>query len=345
MSTPSVSFALSLCVTCVTLFGCGASPQDQPSSNGSTSTTATTTSSDNAVTETRSSTTIATGLTSDFQSFLATRYPSDDFVRGDVPGGSFGGRTTAGQALAHTPIVFVHGNSDSALGTGTALTTGWVASTSYFLSQGYTSAELYGTTWGPANEDDASLQTHSRAYVGFTRRFLQAVLAYTGASKIDVISHSMGVTMSRAAILGGTTVDDQGSYDIGPSIGGSVDTFIGIAGANLGLTNCYSTEALPTCDDVAGFYPGVLLYGVVEERSKFLTTLYGHKGGEGSYRYAIFSTVDEVIEYGDVVYGQYTSELPGETGVKIYDSAPYGHIGSKDDTGDEQYKMVTAHKT
>ncbi len=210
---------------------------------------------------------------------------------------------------------------------------------------GYTSAELYGTTWGPANEDDASLEDHSRANVGVTRRFLQAVLAYTGASKIDVISHSMGVTLARAAIIGGTTVDAQGSYSIGASIGGSVDTFIGIAGANLGLTNCYSTPELPTCGVEAGLYPGVLELGAVVGRSQFLTKLYSHKGGEGSYRYAIFSTVDEVIEYGDVVYGQYTSELPGETGVKIYNSVPYGHIGSKDDTGDEQYKMVTSHKT
>jgi len=35
------------------------------------------------------------------------------------------------------------------------------------------------------------------------RAFTEAVLNYTGAEKINVISHSMGVTLSRRVIKGG----------------------------------------------------------------------------------------------------------------------------------------------
>jgi len=37
----------------------------------------------------------------------------------------------------------------------------------------------------------------------YLRAFTEAVIAYTGAAKIDVIGHSMGVTLSRRVIKGG----------------------------------------------------------------------------------------------------------------------------------------------
>jgi triacylglycerol lipase len=39
------------------------------------------------------------------------------------------------------------------------------------------------------------------------RAFIQAVLAYTGAPKINIISHSMGVAIARKAIKGGSGID------------------------------------------------------------------------------------------------------------------------------------------
>jgi triacylglycerol esterase/lipase EstA (alpha/beta hydrolase family) len=36
------------------------------------------------------------------------------------------------------------------------------------------------------------------------RRFIEGVLEYTRANKVIVIGHSMGVTLARAAIIGGT---------------------------------------------------------------------------------------------------------------------------------------------
>ena len=291
----------------------------------------------------------AVGLTTDFRNWLtANGYGSYGFERSDVPGGSYGGRTVAGQAVVNQPVIFIHGNSDSALGTSSPYT-GWTSSISYFKSQGYTSAELYATTWGPADGFLASQQYHSKAYMTRLRAFIQAVKAYTGASKVDIVCHSMGVTLTRKAIKGGSAYDSAagGTYNLGSSLTASVDTFVGIAGANRGLTACYmSGPTTPTCSDVNGFYPGYLIggfgpYGV----SQILTDLAATSHFEGSFVYSIWSTVDEVIGYGTIVYGSSTCRIPGQNGEVVFGSYPYGHFGVKDQTGYYQWRMVKFHST
>ena len=44
-------------------------------------------------------------------------------------------------------------------------------------------------------------------YIMYIRKFIEAVLEYTGADEIDVISHSMGVPLSRRALKGGWSMD------------------------------------------------------------------------------------------------------------------------------------------
>lgn len=292
----------------------------------------------------------AYGLSSDFRSWLtANGYGSYDFIRADVPGGSYGGRAFAGQAVVNQPVIFIHGNSDSAIGTGTSAFTGWRASIEYFKSQGYTSAEIYATTWGPANAAFSSQQYHSKAYLTRLRAFVNAVKAYTGAAKVDIVTHSMGVTLMRKAIKGGSGNDalDGGAYNLGSSLTSSVDTFVGIAGANRGLTTCYlSGPTTPTCGSTNGFYPGYLVggfgpYGV----SSFLVDLASSSHYEGSFVYTIWSSADEVIGYGTIVYGESTCRIPAQNGEKTFSGYPYGHIGSKDQTPYYQLRMVKFHST
>jgi len=287
------------------------------------------------------------GLTADFRQWLTAHgYDAATYARDDLTEGSFGGRTTAGETLAHNPVVFVHGNSDKALGTMPAQDqTGWTASYEYFSQNGYSEAELYATTWGPADATQASAQYHSQAYVMQIRRFVEAVLAYTGASQVDIVAHSMGVTLARKVVLGGMATDENtGTYNVGPPLTGSVDAFVGIAGANLGLVACYETgPATPTCDATDGFYPGTLAGSTVTGRSAYLSDLLSSQGYEGAYRYSIWSTVDELIGFGDIVYGTPTSRLPGQTAEIEYQASPYGHVQLKDLTGAAQLSLVRDH--
>lgn len=288
---------------------------------------------------------LTVGLTTHFRSWLsANGYASYDFARDDLSGGSYGGKSGSGDSVVNQPVIFIHGNSDMAVGT-TFGQTGWTASINYFTSNGYKPSELYATTWGPASALSASQQYHSKAHVMKVRKFIEAVLAYTGATKVDIISHSMGVTLTRKAIKGGSASDSLagGSYSVGSSLTARVDTFVGIAGANLGLTSCYlSGPTTPTCGSTNGFYPGT---SSVSGRSAYLNDLLASSAYEGSYRYVLHSTVDEVIGYGGLVYGQYTARIPGQTGEVVFSSAPYGHFGAKDQTAYYQLRMVKYHQT
>lgn len=291
---------------------------------------------------------VTTGFTSHFRTWLANNgyEPQYNLARDDLAGGSFGGKASAADTVIRQPVIFIHGNSDKAVGTGEALQTGWNASLDYFASQGYKTSELYATTWGPASAAMSPFQYHSKTNVMKVRKLIEAVKAYTGMAKVDVVAHSMGVTLARRAILGGWATDalEGGDYYIGDPLKTSIDTFVGIAGANLGLTSCYlSGPGTPTCGNTNGLYPGALFLGSVVGRSAVLDALKATSKYEGTYRYSIFSTADEVIGYGGVVYGEYTSRIPGQTGEKKYTGYPYGHYNSKDLTASVQVSMVKSH--
>ncbi|GAA2479358.1 triacylglycerol lipase [Streptomyces longisporus] len=111
------------------------------------------------------------------------------------------------RAATHDPIVFVHGLSGDA-----SSWNDWVAD---FEADGYSSSELYAWSydWGQSNATTAQqLATE-----------VKNVLAKTGASKVDIVAHSMGVLSSRYYLknLGGTAY---------------VDDFVSVAGVNHGTS-------------------------------------------------------------------------------------------------------------
>ncbi len=269
-----------------------------------------------------------------------------DFPRDDLPGGSFGGKHLEEDPIRSQPVVFVHGNSDRAVGARDGVPLGWSTSIRYFLDRGYTPAELYATTWGPADTSEATEQVHSWAYLKRIRAFIEAVLAYTGAEKIDVVAHSMGVTLARKAIKGGL-VDDPATgqtRDLGPPLTARVDTFVGIAGANLGLANCFWARHYPTCSADGGFFPGYGLFGHVGGLSDTLDELNKDANPEAEFVFSIWSRDDQLVGYGGLVYGHQTSRIPGQDGEKVYSGYPYGHFCVRDLSAPVQLEMVARHR-
>ncbi|MGW3104608.1 esterase/lipase family protein [Streptomyces sp. NPDC001100] len=179
--------------------------------------------------------------------------------------------STPAHAASHDPIVFVHGLSGSASGWND-----WVAD---FEADGYSSSELFAWSydWTQSNVTTASqLATE-----------VKSVLAQTGASKVDIVGHSMGTLSSRYFLknLGGT------SY---------VDHFVSVAGVNHG------TDIASLC---------AWLYTSCKEMqtgSSFLTALNSGDETPGSVSYAAYwSDCDEAINPDT------SAELSGATNVDV----------------------------
>ncbi len=264
-------------------------------------------------------------FSSDFKSWLhANGYGKYAFAQGNVP--AFGGKASAGEKVTKEPVIFIHGNSDSAAG--------WKNSIEHFSKQGYKPSEMYAMTWGPSDPKQASKQHHSREYTEEVRAFIQAVKEYTGAEKVDVIGHSMGVTLARKAIQGGDGFDPyEGSkYSLGKAMTDSVDTFVGIAGANRGLASAaFTGDLFPTTNRVSGLHPG----------SEFLKDLNAVNHDEGSHVYSMWSHVDQLVGVG---LAGATSPIPGQDGQKVYGTYPFGHMGLKNLTAEAQLAMVRDHQ-
>jgi hypothetical protein len=241
-------------------------------------------------------------LSQSFQEWLLAHPEfSQDLVRSDLVGGSFGGLIDDADCVQKQPVIFIHGNSDRASGGSLG---GWTDLRNYFLANGYRNAELYATTYGPASFTEASNYRHDRDNVLQVRQFIEAVLAYTGTEKVDIVAFSLGVTMARKAILGGGV--DYDDFDLGPALTDKVDTFVGIAGANLGLTSCYFAVT-PSCSNVDGLYPGYVVGLSVMGQANILENINTSAGYEGDYRYSIWSPEDDVIGYECVVWGENTN--------------------------------------
>jgi triacylglycerol lipase len=264
-------------------------------------------------------------FSNDFQKWLFEHgYGKYDFAKGNVP--AFGGRSKPGEKVTKEPVIFIHGNSDSAAG--------WKDSIETFSKNGYKPSEMYAMTWGPSNPLLSGQQYHSEKYLEEVRAFIQAVKEYTGAEKVDVIGHSMGVTLARKAIQGGDGFDSQThqKFNLGKPLTNSVDTFVGIAGANHGLASALWTgDLVPTTNTTDGLHPA----------SKFLEDINAVNHDEGAHVYSIWSNADELIGVG---LAGFTSPIPGQDGEKVYNTFPFGHIGLKDLTAETQLAMIRDHE-
>jgi pimeloyl-ACP methyl ester carboxylesterase len=175
--------------------------------------------------------------------------------------GGFGGGTCR---ATKTPVVFIHGNGDRAINWASPVV-GRVeryvppkrSVYDEFKHRGYNDCELFGVTYLSRHEQENPGGNYHRPekYL-IIHEFIEAVKAYTGQDKVDLVTHSLGVSMTLATLW---------HYDAW----NSVRRFVNIAGGIRGLNSClFVGPANPfatTCGsgnvlvaDVFGFYPDSL---------------------------------------------------------------------------------------
>ncbi|MEO7853919.1 MAG: hypothetical protein ABIR94_16950, partial [Rubrivivax sp.] len=106
--------------------------------------------------------------------------------------------------VSRTPVIFLHGNNDTPFATACNPLGRVQALAQYLADNGYAPSELWGLGYQGDQCDLAGDQTlrsriaHTNAAnVPDLRRFVRAVLAYTGAREVDIVGHSLGVTLAR----------------------------------------------------------------------------------------------------------------------------------------------------
>ena len=250
----------------------------------------------------------------------------------------------------HVPVIFLHGNNDTPFPT-TCNPFGYIHNfAEYFLENGYQAGELWGLGYQGDQCDllsDPTLKSgvaHSTAAaVPLLRAFVQAVMAYTGATRVDIVAHSLGVTVTREWMF-----QDQ-SYS-------KVRSLVAIDGPNHGIIDCSPNPAnyfqLPAN---GGFIPNSAIcdeYG--SDHTQLLTTLNAAGETPGPTRYLVVRNVFRASpESGDFVYlsaqDGFFAPVPAEDrdGVRhdFSGSALLSGARSVDLTGQGQFDAIlgTAH--
>jgi triacylglycerol lipase len=211
----------------------------------------------------------------------------------------------AAHAACLDNIVLVHGN--------TAYPSAWDNTVSTLKSRGYVDSQLYRPSWG--SKSCASCNDHGSANTSPVKTAIQNAKAASCTGKIDVIGHSMGVTLAMKAI-----------NELGYA--GYVNSFVGVAGAQHGLNSCgvYPWNVLnATCGSNGLSIDSPLIQSVKGKR-------YGAK------MYSIKSWIDEIVCSGSCyVYGSHTSNVDGQNAT--YDFS-LGHFGLQTGTTGTQANLL-----
>ncbi|CAJ0949020.1 unnamed protein product, partial [Mesorhabditis belari] len=253
------------------------------------------------------------------------------------PGGSYGGKIHDNDLLINQPLIIVHGVSDMA-GDRPTRAANW-----FKKHGGYKQSELYSTTYfnGAQGNPLKWLEyTMKCEYVKQVRSLIVAVRLYTGR-QVDVIGYSLGVPVSRKAILGGHCVD-TGEHLGGP-LTKFVNTYVGAAGPNHGIAPqmagiqlpACALGALPICNSLNGLYSGNC-----PQTSRYLQDINAYQRYEGQHIYTIYSRKDQVVGY--LVCGAITSQIAGQDGGREFDGL--NHAQTFHSTHHVQLRMIRDHK-
>ncbi len=145
----------------------------------------------------------------------------------------FGASAATGGPVQRTPVIFLHGNNDTPFPTACNATYGHIQRIAQHLADnGYSPSELWGLGYQGDRCDVNADQTQrsriahtNQANVPDLRRFVREVLKYTGARQVDIVGHSLGVTLAREWMR----------QDVAYA---QVRRFVAIDGPNHGIINC-----------------------------------------------------------------------------------------------------------
>lgn len=159
---------------------------------------------------------------------LPSRFPADfqppvDYLTGQPLEGWGGGQGE----VSHAPLVFIHGNAHKA--------DNWIPLATYFAQEGYTWNELWALSYLQVVEHESYNSNEGNWRDVDT--FVQAVIDYTGYPQVTLISHSLGVTVSRVWLK--HTAD----YN-------QLESWVGIAGANHGVSFCNPANTQEMCTEL-----------------------------------------------------------------------------------------------
>jgi pimeloyl-ACP methyl ester carboxylesterase len=195
--------------------------------------------------------------------------------------------------VKHVPVIFLHGNNDTPFPT-TCNPLGYIHNLAqFFLDAGYSSRELWGLGYqgdqcdliaSPTNRSGFAHSTE--ANVPDLRAFVRAVLAYTGAEQVDIVAHSLGVTLTREWMR-----QDHAFR--------RVRALVAIDGPNHGIISCSPSPLnyfqLPS---LGGFTPDsaiCLEYG--SDHTPLLTALNRGREARGPTRYLVVRNTDVDFVY------------------------------------------------
>jgi pimeloyl-ACP methyl ester carboxylesterase len=246
--------------------------------------------------------------------------------------------------VERTPVIFLHGNNDTPFATACNPYGNVHDVAQYFLDHGYRASELWGLGYQGDQCDlvttptNRSGEAHSTAAnVPDLRAFVRAVLTYTGAKRVDIVGHSLGVTLAREWMR------QEHAYRF-------VRHLVAIDGPNHGIVDCSPSPlnyfALPA---LGGFTPVSAIcreYG--SDRTPFLTRLNARDETPGPTKYLVIRNADTSFVYFSAQDG-FFAPLPAED----RDGLPHDFSQSAklrgarelDLTGQGQYDpfLATAH--
>ena len=214
---------------------------------------------------------------------------------------------TANNALSACvdSVVLVHGNSGSP--------SDWDNTYELLKDKGYQDSDIYRPSWGSSF---ASNNNHSGSEETPVDNAISAAIANSCSGKVDIIGHSMGVTLAAQQVI----KLDKAS---------KVDAFVGIAGAYRGLWTCGAYPwniYTPTC--------GINGLSV---SSPFLDWLYGKTIADRVY--SIKSWSDQIVCGSGVctIGGIHSSQIANEDASYTY---VLGHFGLQTYTANKQYDLI-----